>query len=284
MKKEALFVSFSGGRTSAYMCWWLLNNKADEYNFIFVFANTGQEHEKTLEFVNECDKRFGLNLVWIEAVVHHGERIGSTHKIVSFETASRKGEPFEEVIKKYGIPNQDYPHCNRELKLNPIFSYKRSLEFKSNHKMAVGIRVDEIDRIGPKAKEHGCIHPLIKQRPITKPEIVHWWTFQSFDLGISEEEGNCVTCWKKSIRKLMTIAKRTPEQFNFFRRMESQYSTAGAGNDPRVFFRGHNSVDDIFEEAKKPFKEFNEELPELQLRMLDPIDFSNGCSDSCEAA
>ena len=63
--KETLFVSFSGGRTSAYMCWWLLKNKSDEYDFIFVFANTGQEHEKTLEFVNECDKRFGLNLVWL---------------------------------------------------------------------------------------------------------------------------------------------------------------------------------------------------------------------------
>ena len=53
--KETLFVSFSGGRTSAYMCWWLLNNKADVYDFIFIFANTGLEHENTLKFVNQCD-------------------------------------------------------------------------------------------------------------------------------------------------------------------------------------------------------------------------------------
>lgn len=105
MKKETLFVSFSGGRTSAYMCWWLLNNKADKFNFIFVFANTGQEHEKTLEFVDKVDKWLGLNLVWLEAVVHEGELTGSTHKIVNYETASRTGQPFEDVIKKYGIPN-----------------------------------------------------------------------------------------------------------------------------------------------------------------------------------
>lgn len=234
MKKETLFVSFSGGRTSAFMCWWLLKNMSHIYNFIFVFANTGLEHEKTLEFVNECDKRFGLNLVWLEAVVHFGERKGCTHRIVTFETASRKGEPFELVIDKYGIPNKAYPHCNRELKLNPIFSFKRSLGFASNHKMAIGIRVDEIDRIGPKSKEHGCIHPLITLNPTTKAEIRHWWADQDFDLEVPEHLGNCVTCWKKSNRKLMTIAKQEPERFNFFRRMEKQYSTHGANDDSRV--------------------------------------------------
>jgi hypothetical protein len=281
MKKETLFVSFSGGRTSAFMCWWLLKNMSHIYNFIFVFANTGLEHEKTLEFVNECDKRFGLNLVWLEAVVHFGERKGCTHRIVTFETASRKGEPFELVIDKYGIPNKAYPHCNRELKLNPIFSFKRSIGFASNHKMAIGIRVDEIDRIGPKSKEHGCIHPLIKLNPTTKAEVRHWWADQDFDLEVPEHLGNCVTCWKKSNRKLMTIAKQEPERFNFFRRMEKQYSTHGANDDSRVFFRGHNSVDDIFEAAKQPFQEFVDNMPELQLGLLDE---TNGCSDSCEAA
>ena len=70
MNKKTMFVSFSGGRTSGYMCHYLIQNKSDEYDFIFVFANTGLEHEKTLEFVDKCDKHFGLNLVWVEAVVH----------------------------------------------------------------------------------------------------------------------------------------------------------------------------------------------------------------------
>ena len=79
----------------------------------------------------------------------------------------------------------------------------------------------------------------------------------------------------------MTIAKQEPERFNFFRRMESQYSTNGANDDSRVFFRGHNSVNDIFEAAKQPFQEFVDNMPELQLGLLDE---TNGCSDSCEAA
>ncbi|WP_228912063.1 hypothetical protein ACOCHV_19410 (plasmid) [Acinetobacter baumannii] len=39
-------ISFSGGRTSAYLTWYLLNNYSHLYNFIVTFANTGIEHEK----------------------------------------------------------------------------------------------------------------------------------------------------------------------------------------------------------------------------------------------
>ena len=146
-KKENLLVSFSGGETSGFMCDWLIRNKSDEYNMVFVFANTGEENEETLDFVNKCDKDFNLNLIWVEAVVHHGERLGTSHRIVDFKTASRKGEPFEEVIKKYGLPNQNFPHCNRELKLRPIHSYiKKSLGW-TDYKTAIGIRYDEIDRM-----------------------------------------------------------------------------------------------------------------------------------------
>lgn len=282
--KETLFVSFSGGRTSAYMCWWLLKNKSDEYDFKFVFANTGQEHEKTLDFVNECDKRFGLNLTWVEAVVDMRRGKGIRHKIVSYETASRNGEPFEAYIAKEGIPNAAYPQCSERLKTFPMETFRQSLGFKRKHKTAIGIRSDEIDRMNFEAVKRGeLVYPLIKWHPITKAEVRYWWAEQDFDLEVPEHLGNCVTCWKKSDRKLMTIAKQEPRRFDFFRRMESKYKMAGAGDDPRVFFRQHRTVDDIFEKSNSMAFEFEDKMPELQLRLLDPIDFSNGCDDSCEA-
>jgi len=67
--KEKYHVSFSGGRTSAYMTKLLLDNWSDRYDFIVTFANTGLEHPKTLEFVRNCDDHFGFNTVWLEAVV-----------------------------------------------------------------------------------------------------------------------------------------------------------------------------------------------------------------------
>ena len=41
MIKKKLLVSFSGGETSAYMAQWLKANKSNEFEMIFVFANTG---------------------------------------------------------------------------------------------------------------------------------------------------------------------------------------------------------------------------------------------------
>lgn len=49
---------------------WVLNNWVDRYDEILVvFANTGQENEKTLEFVDKCDLFFGFNTVWLEAEI-----------------------------------------------------------------------------------------------------------------------------------------------------------------------------------------------------------------------
>jgi len=279
--KEVMFVSFSGGRTSAYMCHWLIKNKSEKYDFIFVFANTGQEHEKTLDFVHKCDLHFGLNLVWVEAVVHN-TRKRCTHKIVDYDNASRSGLPFEDVIKKYGIPNTGFPHCTRELKMNPIFSYKRSLGFKSNHQMAIGIRSDEIDRASSDAKRNGLVYPLISMTSKTLPEIRHWWKRQKFDLEIPEHLGNCLTCWKKSDRKLLTLAKHDPEIFSFFHRMESRYSNNGVGDMERVFFRGGRSTSDILQESKGDFLEFTDHMPPLQLGMFDPMDLEEDCGSGCE--
>ena len=44
-----------------------------------------------------------------------------------------------------------------------------------------------------------------------------------FDLNIDERFGNCVTCFKKSDRHLMTIAKHDKSWFDFNRRMEKKY-------------------------------------------------------------
>lgn len=281
-EKQVMFVSFSGGRTSAYMCWWLLNNKADEYDFKFVFANTGLEHEKTLEFVDRCDKEFGLRLTWVEALVDPREGKGIRHKIVTYETASRNGEPFEDFIRKSGIPNSSYNQCSERLKTFPMESYRKSLGFKRNHLTAIGIRSDEIDRMSERAEDLGLCYPLITMTYATKAQIRHWWSGQQFDLDLPEHLGNCVTCWKKSDRKLLTIAKHEPERFEFMDRMEKQYRRVKAGDEDRVFFRHHRTTQDILTDAQAPFVEFQDYMPELQLGFFDEMDFEDGCGSRCE--
>lgn len=186
LKKETIVVSFSGGRTSGFMCWYLQNYLNHIYNFVYIYANTGQEHEKTLEFVNNVDKLFNLNLIWVEAKVNEGRK-GTSYTIVDFETASRNGEPFEEVIKKYGLPNKYFIHCTRELKLNPIHKWMADNGYKGC-RQALGIRFDEFRRV---KNDKGYIFPLATIGKFSKEDVLSFWKQQPFDLDLPEHYGNC---------------------------------------------------------------------------------------------
>lgn len=278
-----LVISFSGGETSAYMAQWLKTNKAQEYDRVFcVFANTGQENEETLEFVDLCDHFFNLGVYWIEADVQHGERKGSQFKSVTYDTASRHGEPFEEVIKKYGIPNAAFPHCTRELKLNPIKSWLDFMGITDYH-MAIGIRADEIDRMQADAKGKRLIYPLVKLH-ITKPKVNEFWASMPFRLELKGYQGNCKWCWKKSLRKHLTLMNESPEIYDFPERMEELYADSGAGDGNRVFFRKKVSTKELREMAKQPFTPAEDDAriyPEPDLFDYD-LDVAGGCSESCE--
>ena len=113
-------VSLSGGQTSAYMAKAIWDGYKDECEIVFTFANTGQEKKECFDFIQACSDAFGFPVVWLEADVYHGRRKSTGFTEVTSETANDTGEPFEEVIKKYGLPNMAYPHCTRELKINPM--------------------------------------------------------------------------------------------------------------------------------------------------------------------
>ena len=104
-----------------------------------------------------------------------------------------------------------------------------------------------------------------------------------------------MTCWKKSNRKLLTIARHDPHYFDFMDRMEQTYADAGGQSlKGRVFFRNYKSADDFLMECKEPFKEFTDDMPELQLGLfppdmkvahilaMDELDIEESCGSGCE--
>ena len=272
--KPKMNISFSGGRTSGYMTKLLIENWSDKYDFIVTFANTGLEHPKTLEFVHNCDNHFGFNTVWLEGVIHHGEKRATTHKVVSYKTACRDGTLFEEFIKKYGIPNTSFLGCTRELKRNVMESYLISLGLgRSDIPLAIGIRADEKRRVSVNAIDRKIIYPLVDVWSCDKQDVLDWWENQLFDLGIDEFEGNCLGCYKKSIKKHFMQIERDPTVFDFHRRMESLYRNVGPQRGERVFFRNNMSTDDLFAAYAENGGNF---------RRIQDAEVSGGCSESCE--
>lgn len=309
--KKNLLVCRSGGRTSEYMYKRLLSEYSDNFNIVGVFANTGWEHHKTLDFVNNNDienkRLFGVEPVWVEAVVHSG-RVACTHKIVNYETASRNLEPFAEVVKKYGVPNKAYPHCTRELKENPIHDYVENVLGWSNSKSgkktkiidpycncgkcfyetdfkpymtALGIRIDEPRRLKINKTPQDKVYPLahwFDDRP-DKLDIMDWWESRDFDLGIPEHLGNCVGCFRKSDRKCMKAYRDAPDQF--VNTMEEDYGHIGPNRiggkisaSPRTMYRQYKTCKDIiamFKDAEPSW-----------LNKDDPEHMNEGCASSCE--
>jgi len=284
MMKKRLNVSFSGGRTSAYMTKMLLENYADEYDFLVTFANTGQEHEATLEFVRDCDKYLGFNTVWLEAIV--SDDAGTAHIEVDYNTAARNGRPFVDVVAKYGISNQAWPHCTRELKLQPMTKYLKSVGW-SDCDHAIGIRVDETRRVSKTAELKRIVYPMVDWFPTTKQGVIDFWQSMPFDLGreqfpphgLPERLGNCVWCWKKSYHKLIANVREDRSIFDFPNMLEREYGNCGKNEDgfERVFFRGNRSTQDVLAMA-----DCGQQLV-LMLTEQDIIDdIVNPCGESCE--
>ena len=273
--KQKLIVEFSGGESSAYMTYQLLKLYREQYEMVVCFANTGQENEATLEFVRNCDERFGFNTIWLESVFA-GKNKPTTFKQVTFETATRNGDLFEAMCAKYGLPNVNYKHCTRELKLHPIHAYAKSLGWKrGEYKTAIGIRVDEPRRYKkeinktselfseialPEKKEcwQKVIHPMVSLFPITKPEIKDWWAEQDFQLGLEEHQGNCKWCFKKSMKKHMQLLSEDERQFDIPMMLEDKYGHVGKNkvkgvyvDQPRRIFRGFMSTRNLIATFKQ---------------------------------
>ena len=219
-------ISFSGGRTSAYMLWRVLDahqmSLPDEA--IVCFANTGKEDEATLRFVKDCSVNWNVPITWLE--FRDTEEL---FKIVDFDSASRNGEPFEALIRKRNyLPNPVTRFCTSELKIRPIGRYLLSLgmadtKTEAENMSMIGMRADE-QRRAAKIEEKSRI-PLVTAG-ITKEDIGAFWSEQSFDLGLPNNNGvtmhgNCDLCFLKGGAQVLSLIAEKPERAIWWAKMEA---------------------------------------------------------------
>jgi peroxiredoxin len=270
--KTVNVVMFSGGRTSAFLAKYIKENLKYK-DSIFVFMNTGKEREETLIFADKCDKEFNLNLIWLEANIQKDKGIGTTYKIVDFKTASRNGEPFEQMLTKYPMPNNMASNCTRELKQRPIDAYLRENYKGFEIVRVIGIRADEAHRKSNNADKENLIYPLCDELKVNSKFIRNWWSQQSFDLQLKDYEGNCDLCFKKSLKKRLTIIKENPNVANWWEEMENKYSSESI---PRFDLRTNKSIKELIELSKRPFTQAKD-LFELSQEQQSLFEFETDC-------
>jgi 3'-phosphoadenosine 5'-phosphosulfate sulfotransferase (PAPS reductase)/FAD synthetase len=219
---EPTCISFSGGRTSAYMLWRVIQSGGGQLpcHAIVCFANTGKEDEATLKFVQACSDNWGVDIHWVEY-----RDADPAFERVTFDSASRDGEPFEALIKKRNyLPNPVTRFCTSELKIRTIHKYLKSLGWDHNEEMDwVGMRADE-QRRAAKIADKSRI-PLVTAG-ITKQDISAFWKAQPFDLGLPNNNGvtmhgNCDLCFLKGGSQVLSLIAEKPERAIWWAKMEA---------------------------------------------------------------
>lgn len=216
-------ISFSGGRTSAFMLHQILcaHGWALPENVVVTFANTGKEREETLRFVHECGVRWGVKIHWLEW------RDGKPgFEEVGYNSASRQGEPFAALIeKKKRLPNWQERWCTQFLKVKVMTDFIRSLGWEpGQYAEVVGLRHDEGMRIlkgMENAEKFGrrMLYPLSKAK-IRKADVTTFWVRQPFDLGLKPWEGNCDLCFLKGRGIKKSILRDDPARAAWWAQQE----------------------------------------------------------------
>lgn len=208
-------ISFSGGRTSAYMLWRVLQRNGGKLpvEAVVCFANTGKEEEATLRFVRDCAAAWDVEIVWLEF-----RDTEERFKVVTFETASRSGEPFEALIRKRNyLPNPVTRFCTIDLKIRPIGRYLLSLgmadtKTEGENMSMIGMRADE-QRRAAKIADKSRI-PLVTAG-VTKEDVGAFWRAQPFDLSLPNNNGvtmhgNCDLCFLKGGAQVLSLISEKP--------------------------------------------------------------------------
>ena len=220
------YISFSGGRTSGYMLHRILeaHDGALPSNVHVLFANTGDEMPATLDFVQACSERWNVPITWVEYCLTLQDV--PAYKTVSYNTASREGEPFDRYLQHVEritaakgrapyLPGPGNRFCTTELKSRPMKKWMldHGYEYWTN---GVGIRFDEsrrwhkINRHPPERWEVDL--PLVDEE-ITVDHVRAFWQRQPFDLGIRGDwEGNCDACHLKMPWKVAQVFQDHPQR------------------------------------------------------------------------
>jgi len=228
---EPTSISFSGGRTSAYMLKMILDahDGVLPKEAIVCFANTGKEEEATLKFVNDCSVNWNVPIHWLEYQDHDEPAL--RYKEVTYETAARNGEPFEALIRKRQyLPNPVTRYCTAILKIRTMASFlvqtglfenwtKSEIENESSW---MGLRYDEARRATKIADKRRI--PLFTAK-VTIKNISEFWAKQSFNLELPTYNGrtlagNCDLCFLKPANQVATLIAEKPKRAAWWAKME----------------------------------------------------------------
>ena len=263
-------ISFSGGKDSTAMLLLAIERETD--NLSAVFADTGNEHEQTYDYVRYIEQATGVPIRWVKA--DFSRQIAGKREFVLTKWASKWGAPQEAIdraaaalaptgnpfldmcIWKGRFPSTKVAFCSEELKRNPIIDQVQKPLLETGNVISwQGVRRNEslnrrflTERELKMTAENG--NEMWNYRP-----ILDWTADDCFEMhrkhGIKHnplyEQGmgrvGCMPCINARKDELNEIAKRFPEVIERIEQWEIAVSLASK-RTCSTFFPSEGLTDD----------------------------------------
>ena len=206
-RDKQVVAGISGGETSG-----LMDALLDEHA-LRAFQNTGEESNRTYDFIDELAAATGHPITWLE--YRSPPYVGAppceaTFAIVDSKTADRSGGPFDAFMHDLNAyraakgvgpiaPWHGLRICTAYMKGKTQDRWVKSLGLRKRCEFS-GLRADEPDRV--LRWESRTTRNVDRQAPLSragvaKADVKEFWSWQPFRLGIEEFEGNCGACFEK---------------------------------------------------------------------------------------
>jgi 3'-phosphoadenosine 5'-phosphosulfate sulfotransferase (PAPS reductase)/FAD synthetase len=168
------------------------------------FADTGKERPETYEFVDRCEKFWGIRIhrVWREGY-------------------------YDGLLRDKGrLPSAWRRFCTGELKVKPMKRFMRGMghDFWT---VCLGIRADEPVRAAKirNLNATGTGEPFDYDMPlvrwgISKEDVLKFWRSMPFDLALRPDQSNCDLCFLKGRRTLLRLIAEEPHRAQWWAEWE----------------------------------------------------------------
>lgn len=265
-------ISVSGGRTSGYMLWRILQAHGGTLpqDVHAAFANTGREMPATLDFVRDMGAYWSVPITWLEFTARRRDGF----RIVNHNSASRDGEPFAALLAAQpALPNPVQRSCTQEMKIRTIKRWCIAQGW-ARWLNVVGLRADEMHRVertkAPR-KDRWAVATPLADAGVTSADVAAFWQAQPFDLGLAGKwEGNCDGCFLKSRAATMRMMADHPERMAWWAQMEAMP-------------RGTNGVNRRFRKDREPYAELAKLVRDMPRLPFDEglVEGIEGCAGGC---
>ncbi|HED5888888.1 TPA: phage N-6-adenine-methyltransferase [Salmonella enterica] len=270
-------VSFSGGRTSAYLVHLMEQRRAAGESVFYTFMDTGAEHPKTYEFIRNVVEHWNIPLVCLRVVINPELGAANSYRVVDISEIGPDLQPWRDICSKYGTPYFGGPLCTRAMKTEVFQRYCADMFGKNSYVTWLGIRADEPRRL----KERPGVRYLAEISSFEKSDVLEWWSGQPFDLQIPEHLGNCVFCIKKGLNKIALAARDEPVLAADFIQMINAPSVRVVDSrqlDTKIMYRKSNSLESVIALYA------DHSRAEIAATIRGGGGYNSGsCSESCEA-